>query len=85
MVEPQTAKKIVNFRPQHFRWIIIKNRHYHNLRTYEQCGKFADLDAVDDDARNVRNGVFGLGAKRLDIQEIEDANFEDFSALIKEL
>lgn len=55
------------------------------MRTYEQCGKFADLDAVDDDARNVRNGVFGLGAKRLDIQEIEDANFEDFSALIKEL
>ena len=85
MVEAQTAQKIVNFRPQHFRWIIIKNRRYHNLRTYEGCSKFGDLEAVDDDARNVRNGVFGLGAKSLDIKEIEDANFEDFSSLIKDL
>ena len=55
------------------------------MRTYEGFAKFADLEAVDDDARNVRNGVFGLGAKTLDIKEIEDANFTDFSSIIKDL
>ena len=45
------------------------------MRTYEGFEKFADLEAVDDDAINVRNGVFGLGARQMDIITFEDANF----------
>ena len=36
---------------------------------------FADIPQVDADANNVKNGVLGLGARRADIIEIENASF----------
>ena len=40
---------------------------------------FQDIDQVEADARNIKTGIMGLGARRMDIIEIEDANFNDFS------
>ena len=55
------------------------------MRTYEGFEKFADLEAVDDDAINVRNGVFGLGARQMDIITFEDANFVTQKQMIRDL
>ena len=68
-----------NFRPSHYKWVIIKNRHYDVLRETDGYQGFQDIDQVEQDAINVRNGIMGLGARRLDIVEIEDASFKDFS------
>ena len=36
---------------------------------------FADLEHVDQDAINVKKGVIGLGARKMDIIEVENADF----------
>ena len=75
-----------HFRPNHFKWLIVKNRHYNDLRTeMEGYHGFQDIDQVEADARNVRNGIIGLGARRIDILEIGDANFKDFHDVIGDL
>ena len=80
MVQPPQT-----FKPHHFKWFIIKNRHYDFLRTFEGYEKFQDIDQVDNDARNVKNGIIGLGARQMDIQVIEDADFKTFQNLIRDL
>ena len=67
------------FRPSHYKWVIIKNQHYDVLRETEGYQNFQDIDQVEQDAINVRKGIMGLGARRMDIIEIEDASFKDFS------
>ena len=73
------------FRPHHYKWVIIKNRHYHVLRETDGYHNFQDIDQVEQDAINVRNGIMGLGARRMDILEIEDADFKAFSETIGDL
>ena len=68
-----------HFKPNCYKWIIIKNRHYDVLRETEGYYGFQDIDQVEEDAVNIRNGIMGLGARRMDIVEIEDASFKDFS------
>ena len=68
-----------HYRPNKYKWLIIKNRHYNDLRSsMEGYHGFQDIDQVENDARNVRNGIIGLGARRMDIIEIGDASFKDF-------
>ena len=74
-----------NFRPHYFKWVIIKNRHYNKLREEPGYRKFADIEQVEADARNVKTGIMGLGARRMDIIEIEDCDYKTFSATIREL
>ena len=75
-----------HFRPNHYKWVIIKNRRYDALRRdHEGYGGFQDIDQVEDDARNVRKGIMGLGARRMDIVEIEDSDFKAFSQTISDL
>ena len=57
-----------NIRPSHFRWIIIKNKSYDHMRTYERYGSFKDLPQVDADAENVKNGIIEMGGKEEDIE-----------------
>ena len=73
------------FKPHHYKWIIIKNKHYEFLQTFSGYENFANIDQVDNDARNVKNGIIGLGARQLDIQVIEDADFKTFSSLMTDL
>ena len=67
------------FRPHYFKWVIVKNRHYNRMRKEPGYHAFQDIDQVEADARNIKTGIMGLGARRMDIIEIEDANFNDFS------
>ena len=47
-----------HFRPNHYKWVIIKNRRYDALRRdHEGYGGFQDIDQVEDDARNFRAGI----------------------------
>ena len=47
-----------HFRPNHYKWVIITNRRYDKLRnSMDGYGKFADIDQVEDDARNFRKGI----------------------------
>ena len=46
---------------------------------------FLDLEAVEEDAINVKKGVIGLGAQNMDIVMYEDTNFEALTALFREL
>ena len=41
----------------------------------EGYSSFADIPQVDADAANIKKGVLGLGARRADIIEIENATF----------
>ena len=47
--------------------------------------KFADLEQVDQDAINVKRGVIGLGARKTDITEVENADFQELYSLMQEL
>ena len=84
-----------HFRPDHYKWVIVKNRRYNLLRKkprkdtedldttgYE---KIQDIKEVEDDAKNVRKGIIGLGARSEDITEFEDASYKNFSDQIKKL
>ena len=71
------------FRPHYFKWVIIKNRHYSRLRDESGYHGFDDIDQVDADARNVKTGIMGLGARRMDIMEIEDADYKTFKDTIR--
>ena len=44
-----------------------------------------DLNAVKDDATNVRVGILGLGARELDIREYKDCSFAQLGQLFKDL
>jgi len=63
--------------PERCKWVIIKNRNYEKLRQMEGYGSFADIPHVDTDATNVKKGVLGLGARRSDIIELENASFDE--------
>lgn len=63
------------FIAQRCKWVIVKNRNYEKLRVMDGYKGFADIPQVDADATNVKNGVLGLGARRADIIEIENASF----------
>lgn len=63
------------FIAQRCKWVIVKNRNYEKLREMDGYKGFADIPQVDADATNVKNGVLGLGARRADIIEIENASF----------
>ena len=39
-----------NYRPDHFLWVIIKNRRYDALREMPGYHGFADIDEVESDA-----------------------------------
>ena len=62
-----------NFVCDHFKWVIIRNKNYGELRKKEGCEAFSDLPAVDQDAINIRRGIKSLGARDEDIIEIVDA------------
>ena len=75
-----------HFIPHKYKWVIVKNRRYDALRRdFEGYEGFQDINQVEDDARNVRAGIMGLGARLMDITEIADANFKTFSQTIKDL
>ena len=52
----------LNFRPHYYKWVIVKNKRYDQLRTYEGFEKFQDIEQVDQDAMNVLEGIKGFGA-----------------------
>ena len=56
-----------NIRPHHFKWIIIKNRQYGHMRTFEGYSNFQDIPQVDADANNVKNGIIEMGGREQDI------------------
>ena len=74
-----------HFRPHFYKWVIVKNRCYDQLRGLDGYHGFQDIDQVEDDAMNFKNGIMGLGARRLDILEIEDADFATFTQTISDL
>lgn len=51
----------------------------------EGYGSFADIPHVDTDATNVKKGVLGLGARRSDIIELENASFDEIKSVIRDL
>ena len=68
MVEPVPAneeKRLLKrfFKPDHFFWLLIINQKYDILRTVPGCEGHIDLDAVEEDAKNVTEGILGLGAR----------------------
>jgi len=73
------------FRPDHFYWFIITISKYDVLRTAPGCEGNADLDAVDDDAINVKAGITGLGARRKDIVEYKECTFKELVQLFRDL
>ena len=64
-----------NLIPKHFKWIIIKNKDYSQMRTYEGYSHFADLPAIDADAEFVRNQILEMGFSSWDIEVLENLNF----------
>ena len=86
MVQPlPNFKKRRFFIPDHHKWIIITNRFYDQLRKVPNWETNHDLDAVEDDARNVREGILGLGARAIDIIELKDVKFVDLTELFQDL
>ena len=78
-------KKERVFLPNHYRWVIVKNRYYDKRREEPGYEGFADLPDVDTDVQNVLKGVKGLGARDEDITVIEEADFEKMKEVIKRL
>ena len=74
-----------NIRPHHFKWVLIKNRTYDHMRSFNGYAGFADIPQVDTDAANVKQGLIEMGQRELDIVIIEDADFNSFSNLINGL
>ena len=62
-------------KPDHFKWIIIKNKTYNHMRTFEHYENFGDLLQTENDAINVRKGILELGGREEDIQQIDEADF----------
>ena len=75
----------LNFRPYYFKWVIVKNKRYDVLRTYEGFENFQDIDQVDQDAETVIAGIKGLGAGKMDIVECTNYTFDDFKQLFRGL
>ena len=72
MVQPlPNFKKRRFFIPDHHKWIIITNRFYDQLRKVPNWETNHDLDAVEDDARNVREGILGLGARAIRVLTVK--------------
>lgn len=72
-------------RPRFYKWIIIKNKSYNLRRKIPGYEGFSDINEVIEDAINVRKGVMGLGARPIDIIEIEDCDFKSFEQLFRNL
>ena len=81
----QCLKTGSRFKPHHFKWIIIKNRHYNHMRKFKGYSTFQDIPQVDNDAENVRNSIIEMGGKENDIELIEEADFNKFKQLFKKL
>ena len=71
-----------NFIPRHFKWLIIKNKDYSQMRTYEGFSSYADLPSIDADAEFVRNQILEMGFRSADIQVLENLDFRGFSTTI---
>ena len=73
------------FTPDLFKWIIVSNRTYDKRRLVSGYGGMADLPAVDEDARCVREGIKRLGALDDDIILIENCDFTRLKDLFADL
>ena len=56
-----------DFIPDRCYWVIIKNKTYDVLRNDPNWSTFADINYVDADAVNAKNGFISLGANTCDI------------------
>ena len=68
-----------------FKWIIVANEHYGELRKQDGFGGYQDISEVQSDKDNIRNGLIGLGARETDIITLTDAPFKQLSKIMKEL
>ena len=73
------------FEPAMFKWIIVANEHYEQLRKQEGFGGYQDIAEVQSDKDNIRNGLVALGARETDIITMTDAPFKQLSKIMKEL
>ena len=79
------AQVKVEFIPQRYYWIVIKNKRYDKLRQQPGWQGFQDIPNVDDDTINAKNGFKELGANLTEIQIYEDVNFKEFSEIMNGL
>ena len=75
----------VDFVPQKYVWVIIKNKVYLDLRTNDADWNFKDIEYVDNDAENARRGFLSLGADPNDIIVGEDLLHKDFCKLFQRI
>lgn len=68
-----------------FKWIIVANEHYGELRKQANFGGYQDIEEVQADKENIRNGLIALGARETDIITLTDAPFKQLSNVMKEL
>ena len=73
------------FEAQMFKWIIVANEHYDELRKIPNYSGYQDIPAVNEDMVNIRNGLIGLGARETDIITLTDVTFKRLSNVMKEL
>ena len=62
--------------PDIFKWIIIKHKHYEQVRNFFGKG-WANIPQVDQDGINVLKGIKELGAREEDIDVLEDKKFAE--------
>ena len=63
----------------------MTNQQYEERRKENGFEGYCDLPEVINDAKNVREGIKGLGAKNADIIEMHDIDFQDFSKVFQDV
>ena len=71
MTIQQSRRNVKKFVPDIFKWVIIKHKHYEQVRSYFGKG-WCNIPQVDQDVVNVLKGIKGLGARDQDITILED-------------
>ena len=73
------------FRPTRYIWVVVANERYEVKRSMPGFEGFADIPEVRQDMENIKKGVMGLGARMLDIESFQDANFQTLKELQRHL